>query len=260
MYKRQVLSGDLVAAEAQGKIVTNSSTKKLTPAASTSVEATPFSGTKKRFSFSNEKRSSFAGFSDDEDALVDQPLEQRLMSSRPPKELAAPGAIHNLIRGNNPFLHRNILSVNQFKRSDFHALFAVAQELRSAVERDGILDIMKGRLLTTIFYEPSTRTSSSFIAAMERLGGRTVNINTTSSSVKKGETLQDTIRTLACYSDAIVMRHPDERSAHTAAKYSPVPILNGGNGSREHPTQAFLDLFTIREELGTVNGLSLIHI
>ena len=251
-----VLSGDLVAAEAQGKIVTNSSTKKLTPAASTSVEATPFSGTKKRFSFSNEKRSSFAGFSDDEDALVDQPLEQRLMSSRPPKELAAPGAIHNLIRGNNPFLHRNILSVNQFKRSDFHALFAVAQELRSAVERDGILDIMKGRLLTTIFYEPSTRTSSSFIAAMERLGGRTVNINTTSSSVKKGETLQDTIRTLACYSDAIVMRHPDERSAHTAAKYSPVPILNGGNGSREHPTQAFLDLFTIREELGTVNGIT----
>lgn len=250
-----VLSGDLVAAEAEGKLVSSSSTKILTPA-HPSVEPTPFAGTKKRFSFSNEKRSSFTGFSDDEDSLVDQPLEQRLMSSRPPKELAAPGAIQSLIRGNNPFLRRNILSVNQFKRSDFHALFAVAQELRSAVERDGILDLMKGRLLTTIFYEPSTRTSSSFIAAMERLGGRTVNINTTSSSVKKGETLQDTIRTLACYSDAIVLRHPDEMSAHTAAKYSPVPILNGGNGSREHPTQAFLDLFTIREELGTVNGIT----
>ncbi|SCU87670.1 LADA_0E05446g1_1 [Lachancea dasiensis] len=250
-----VLSGDLVAAEAQGKPIINSAAKLTTPLPPLASEINQFAG-RKRFSFSNEKRSSFASIDEDEEALLDQPLEQRLMSSRPPKELAAPGAIQSLIRGNNPFLRRNILSVNQFKRSDFHALFAVAQELRSGVEREGILDIMKGRLLTTIFYEPSTRTSSSFIAAMERLGGRTVNINTTSSSVKKGETLQDTIRTLACYSDAIVLRHPDEMSAHTAAKYSPVPILNGGNGSREHPTQAFLDLFTIREELGTVNGIT----
>ncbi|CEP64489.1 bifunctional carbamoylphosphate synthetase/aspartate transcarbamylase LALA0_S11e05314g [Lachancea lanzarotensis] len=248
-----VLSGDLVTAEAQGKPVVSGS-KVIAPSFPPAAE-TP-SASRKRFSFSNEKRSSFASINEEEEALLDQPLEQRLMSSRPPKELAAPGAIQSLIRGNNPFLRRNILSVNQFKRSDFHALFAVAQELRSGVEREGILDIMKGRLLTTIFYEPSTRTSSSFIAAMERLGGRTVNINTTSSSVKKGETLQDTIRTLACYSDAIVLRHPDEMSAHTAAKYSPVPILNGGNGSREHPTQAFLDLFTIREELGTVNGIT----
>lgn len=250
-----VLSGDLVATEAKGQPVVNSA-KIATPAPPAASELSHVTGSRKRFSFSNEKRASITSVEDEEEAIIDQPLEQRLMSSRPPKELAAPGAIYSLIRGNNPFLRRNILSVNQFRRSDFHALFAVAQELRSAVEREGVLDIMKGRVLTTIFYEPSTRTSSSFIAAMERLGGRTVNINTSSSSVKKGETLQDTIRTLACYSDAIVMRHPDEMSAHTAAKYSPVPIVNGGNGSREHPTQAFLDLFTIREELGTVNGIT----
>lgn len=252
-----VLSGDLVATDPRGKSIIVSKNIPSTPSA---ANETPLNvqttASRRKFSFSNERRGSISSF-DEGEGLVDQPLEQRLMSSRPPKELLAPGAIQSLIRSNNPFKGRHILSVRQFKRSDFHALFAVAQELRAAVEREGVLDLMKSRVLTTIFYEPSTRTSSSFIAAMERLGGRTVNINPSSSSVKKGETLQDTIRTLACYSDAIVMRHPDEMSAHIAAKYSPVPILNGGNGSREHPTQAFLDLFTIREELGTVNGITI---
>ena len=108
-----------------------------------------------------------------------------------------------------------------------------------------------------MFFEPSTRTSASFDAAMQRLGGRTIAITTSHSSVQKGESLADTIRTLACYGDAIVLRHPEESSAATAAKFSPVPIINGGNGSLEHPTQAFLDLFTIREELGTVTGLTI---
>ncbi|KAF0266864.1 hypothetical protein FOG48_04049 [Hanseniaspora uvarum] len=267
-----VLSGDLVAPEPTGHntviIDSNVSTSSLAPASLTTsnvnaissqpvtVDASVSQTPRRRFSFSTERR--LSTISINEEAIEDsQPsFEQRLMSSRPPKELSAPGAIQTLMRENNPFLHRHILSVNQFKRSDFHALFAVAQELRSLVQRDGVLDLMKGKLITTIFYEPSTRTSSSFIAAMERLGGRTVNINTSSSSVKKGETLQDTIRTLGCYSDAIVLRHPDEMSAHIAGKFSPVPIINGGNGSREHPTQAFLDLFTIREELGTVNGIT----
>ncbi|AET39975.1 bifunctional carbamoylphosphate synthetase/aspartate transcarbamylase Ecym_5206 [Eremothecium cymbalariae DBVPG len=256
-----VLSGDLIVNEAKGEvIITSASAPQKATINNEAQHVQPVAiGTvsRKRFSFSNERHNSVTSMDGDyEESLVDQPLGQRLMSSRPPQDLFTSSALLQLIRGNNPFLGRNILSVNQFKRSDFHALFAVAQELRSAVEREGVLDLMKGRVLTTIFYEPSTRTSSSFIAAMERLGGRTVNINTTASSVKKGETLQDTIRTLACYSDAIVLRHPDEMSAHIAAKYSPVPIVNGGNGSREHPTQAFLDLFTIREELGTVNGIS----
>lgn len=171
------------------------------------------------------------------------------------REPAPPTALREALR-NNPFLRRHVTSVRQFSRSDLHRLFTLAQEMRLAVERVGILDLLKGRVLTTLFYEPSTRTMSSFDAAMQRLGGRVVNVATGTSSVKKGETLQDTIRTMACYSDAIVLRHPEEESASIAAKFSPVPIINGGNGSVEHPTQAFLDLFTIREELGTVNGLT----
>lgn len=156
----------------------------------------------------------------------------------------------------SPFKNRHVLSVNQYTRQDLHILFTVAQEMRLGVQRQGILPILSSRVLCTMFYEPSTRTSASFDAAMQRLGGRTVAINTDHSSTQKGETLQDSIRTLGCYGDAVVLRHPDNESAATAAKFSPVPIINGGNGSREHPTQAFLDLFTIREELGTVNGLT----
>jgi carbamoyl-phosphate synthase/aspartate carbamoyltransferase len=154
------------------------------------------------------------------------------------------------------FKHKHVISVSQFNRSDLHLLFTVAQEMRLGVQRQGVLDILRGRVLCTLFYEPSTRTSASFDAAMQRLGGRTVAIATEYSSTRKGETLQDTIRTLGCYGDAIVMRHPSEGSAATAAKFSPVPVINGGNGSLEHPTQAFLDLFTIREELGTVSGIT----
>ncbi len=157
----------------------------------------------------------------------------------------------------SPFKQRHVLSVNQYSRADLHLLFTVAQEMRLGVQRQGVLDILKGRLLCMMFYEPSTRTSASFDAAMQRLGGRTVSIATSHSSVQKGESLQDSIRTLGCYGDAIVLRHPEESSAATAAKFSSVPVINGGNGSLEHPTQAFLDLFTIREELGTVTGLTI---
>jgi carbamoyl-phosphate synthase/aspartate carbamoyltransferase len=152
---------------------------------------------------------------------------------------------------------KHVLSVNQFTRADLHLLFTVAQEMRLGVQRQGVLDILKGRVLTTLFYEPSTRTSASFDAAMQRLGGRTIAISTEHSSTQKGETLQDTIRTLGCYGDAVVLRHPDANSTEIAAKFAQVPVINGGNGSLEHPTQAFLDLFTIREELGTVTGLTI---
>ncbi|KKY27002.1 putative bifunctional pyrimidine biosynthesis protein [Phaeomoniella chlamydospora] len=152
-----------------------------------------------------------------------------------------------------------------------HVLHPPSPELRAmspavhtrpdtGVQRSGVLNILQSRVLCTLFYEPSTRTSASFDAAMQRLGGRVIPINTDHSSTKKGETLQDTIRTLGCYGDAVVLRHPEESSAATAAKYSPVPVINGGNGSLEHPTQAFLDLFTIREELGTVSGITVTFI
>ncbi|KAJ7641416.1 hypothetical protein FB45DRAFT_1125203 [Roridomyces roridus] len=152
------------------------------------------------------------------------------------------------------FHRRHILSVKQFTHQDMHALFSLAHEMRLQVERNGTLDILKGRVLCTAFYEPSTRTSSSFDAAMKRCGGQVVQITSDTSSVAKGESLADTIRTLGCYGDAIVLRHPDVGSAQLAAKFSPVPIINAGDGVGEHPTQALLDVYTIRSELGTVNG------
>ncbi|THW15988.1 carbamoyl-phosphate synth [Aureobasidium pullulans] len=158
---------------------------------------------------------------------------------------------------NSPLKGRDITSVNQFTRKELHLLMTVASEMRLGVERDGVLDILKNKLLCLMFYEPSTRTSSSFDAAMKRLGGQCIMINESHSSTKKGETLSDTIRTLDQYGDAIVLRHPSDDSADVAAEAADHPIINAGNGSREHPTQAFLDLFTIREELGTANGLTI---
>ncbi|KAL4999205.1 Aspartate carbamoyltransferase [Aspergillus recurvatus] len=177
----------------------------------------------------------------------------------PPLYAPVPRASSPLLQmlSRSPFKQKHVLSVNQFNRADLHLLFTVAQEMRLGVQREGVLDILKGRLLCTLFYEPSTRTSASFDAAMQRLGGRTIAISTEHSSTKKGETLQDTLRTLGCYGDAVVLRHPEPSSTEVAAKFSPVPVINGGNGSVEHPTQAFLDLFTIREELGTVGGLTI---
>ncbi|KAM0512055.1 hypothetical protein ACHAPE_009299 [Trichoderma viride] len=169
----------------------------------------------------------------------------------------ATNSLQQLLSQPNSFKNSHVLSVKQYTRSDLHLLFTVAQEMRLGVQREGVLNILRGRVLCTLFYEPSTRTSASFDAAMQRLGGRTIAVATSTSSVLKGETLQDTLRTLACYGDAVVLRHPQENSVDIANKYCPVPVVNGGNGSKEHPTQAFLDLFTIREELGTVKGLTI---
>ncbi|KAA8898616.1 hypothetical protein DIURU_004636 [Diutina rugosa] len=209
---------------------------------------------KRSSSFSSDRRPSVVAPQPKDDL---ERLGSELVSAQP--SFTTDGRDDGLrayLRRNNRFVRDSVLSVKEFSRSDLHTLFTVAQEMRLAVEREGVLDLLKGRVLATIFYEPSTRTCSSFDAAMQRLGGRVVSVDASSSSVKKGETLQDTIRTLACYADAIVLRHPSEDSADIAAKYSPVPIINGGNGTKEHPTQALLDLFTIREELGSVNGIT----
>ena len=152
------------------------------------------------------------------------------------------------------FKQSNIISVSDFTRQDLHHLFTVASEMRVAVERQDGLDVLKSKILGTMFYEPSTRTSVSFTAAMHLLGGTCVDLNPSTSSCQKGESLADTVLTMGQFVNAIVLRHPEDSSASVAAKVSDVPVINGGNGSMEHPTQAFLDLFTIREELGTVNG------
>lgn len=156
-----------------------------------------------------------------------------------------------------PFYGKDILSVKQFERSDLDYIFAVAHEMREMVARVGSFDLLKGKILANLFYEPSTRTSSSFTSAMERLGGSVIPINEVRySSVSKGESLPDTVRTLDCYADVIVLRHPEIGSAALAAQYARKPIINAGDGVGEHPTQALLDLFTIVEELEQVDGLT----
>jgi carbamoyl-phosphate synthase/aspartate carbamoyltransferase/dihydroorotase/carbamoyl-phosphate synthase/aspartate carbamoyltransferase len=154
---------------------------------------------------------------------------------------------------------KDILSVAQFGPDRLDHLFDLARNMRQIVETRGGTDMLKGRVLACLFYEPSTRTSSSFISAMERLGGSTIPMTqgVQFSSVSKGETLPDTIRTLEQYSDVIVLRHPEIGSAKVAADYAHIPVINAGDGPGEHPTQALLDLFTIREELGRINGLKI---
>ena len=159
----------------------------------------------------------------------------------------------------NGFAGQDILSVSQFNRDNMTSIFRKSHEMRELIERQGSSDLLVGKILTCLFYEPSTRTSASFIAAMERLGGSVIPITqgVQFSSVSKGETLADTIRTLEQYSDVIVLRHPDIGSAKVAADYSNVPVINAGDGAGEHPTQALLDLFTIQEELGAIDGLKI---
>lgn len=155
------------------------------------------------------------------------------------------------------FFGQDILSVKQFDRDHLETIFAVAHEMRGMVERVGTFDLLKGKVLTNLFYEPSTRTSSSFVAAIERLGGSVIQINNvTYSSVSKGESLPDTVRTLESYSDAIVLRHPEQGSAAEAAEAADKPVINAGDGPGEHPTQALLDAFTIVEEMGRLDGLT----
>lgn len=157
----------------------------------------------------------------------------------------------------NGFYQQDVLSVNQFNPDSLAYIFDVAEEMREMTLRIGGMDLLKGYVLACLFYEPSTRTSSSFIAAMERLGGSVIPITqgVQFSSVSKGESLPDTVRTLEQYSDVIVLRHPEEGSAKVAADYATVPVINAGDGAGEHPTQALLDLFTIQDELDRINGL-----
>jgi aspartate carbamoyltransferase len=158
---------------------------------------------------------------------------------------------------NAPWYGKDILSVKQFNHADLEYIFGVAHEMRGMVERVGTFDLLKGKILANLFYEPSTRTSSSFTSAMERLGGSVIPISEVKySSVSKGESLPDTVRTLECYADVIVLRHPETGSAALAAKYARKPVINAGDGVGEHPTQALLDAFTIIEEIGRLDNLT----
>lgn len=148
----------------------------------------------------------------------------------------------------------HIVAVSQFERPWLEALFDEADRMTTVRASQGIL---RDSILATLFYEPSTRTRLSFESAMQRLGGSVVSTENARefSSAIKGETVEDTVRIVAGYADAIVIRHHEQGAAKRAAAVSPVPIINGGDGPGEHPTQALLDLYTIRRELGHLDGL-----
>ncbi|MEZ4670050.1 MAG: aspartate carbamoyltransferase [Anaerolineae bacterium] len=156
------------------------------------------------------------------------------------------------------FAGQHILSVSQFAKDDLAYVFDVAEEYHQLGREVSHIRPLQGYVLANLFYEPSTRTSSSFLAAMQRLGGTVIPINEVRySSVSKGESLPDTIRTLEAYADVIVLRHHETGSAALAARYAHEPIINAGDGIGEHPTQALLDLFTILRERGRLDGLTI---
>jgi carbamoyl-phosphate synthase/aspartate carbamoyltransferase/dihydroorotase len=152
----------------------------------------------------------------------------------------------------------NILSVDQFTRDHLRCLFDEADMLRDLVKQHGKLDLCKGKILANIFYEPSTRTRSSFHAAMLKLGGDVIEVSSETSSVKKGESIEDFVRCMERYCDIVVLRSIEHTYPDRAALVLQKPLINAGNGADEHPTQALLDIYTIRKELGTVNGITVV--
>lgn len=153
---------------------------------------------------------------------------------------------------------KHILTTKQFfDQTLLDELFALAEELEKQDKEGTLKQTLSGKVLATVFYEASTRTRFSFESGMLKLGGRVISTESAShfSSVTKGESLQDTIKTIASYADGIVLRHSEKGSAAIAASVSSVPIINAGDGAGEHPTQALLDLYTIKKECGKINGL-----
>ena len=150
---------------------------------------------------------------------------------------------------------KHIVAVEQFEREWVLDLFRDADRMKSASARDGLLN---DRILATLFYEPSTRTRLSFESAMLRLGGQVLSTENALefSSAIKGESVEDTVRIVAGYADCIVIRHHEQGAAARAATVSPVPIVNGGDGPGEHPTQALLDFYTIHDELNQFDDLT----
>ncbi|XP_059583288.1 CAD protein isoform X3 [Alligator mississippiensis] len=157
----------------------------------------------------------------------------------------------------HPLVGQHVLSVKQFTKDQMSHLFNVAHTLRMMVQKERSLEILKGKVMASMFYEVSTRTSSSFAAAMSRLGGAVLSFSEATSSVQKGESLADSVQTMSCYADVLVLRHPQPGAVELAARHCRKPVINAGDGVGEHPTQALLDIFTIREELGTVNGMTI---
>jgi aspartate carbamoyltransferase catalytic subunit len=152
------------------------------------------------------------------------------------------------------FKGRSIVSIRDFSKEDMQTIVSKAIEIKSGKWAS----VLTGKVLATLFFEPSTRTRLSFESAMSRMGGKVIGFaDPNVSSVKKGESLADTIRTVSGYCDVIAMRHSIEGAARLASKVSSVPVVNAGDGTNQHPTQTFLDLMTIQEEFGKIAGLNI---
>ncbi|MFP5234079.1 MAG: aspartate carbamoyltransferase [Acidobacteriota bacterium] len=153
---------------------------------------------------------------------------------------------------------KHVISSRQFKDPGFLlSLFESAHQMERDDVFHALTDPLRGRILATLFFEPSTRTRFSFEAAMQKLGGGVLTSENAkaNSSATKGETISDTVRIVSGYADAIAIRHYEQGAAEAAARISPVPIINAGDGVGEHPTQALADIYTIKKELGRLSGL-----
>ena len=162
-----------------------------------------------------------------------------------------------MINGN--FTGKDIVSLDQFSTEDLRMLFLLANEMKRIAENKEPSNLLAGHIISLLFFEPSSRTFGSFAAAVKRLGGQTLDIQNpeTVSSVSKGETFEDTIRTFEAYSNAIVLRHKVPGSAKLAAETATtIPVINAGDGNNEHPTQTLLDLYTMYEKFGRLNNLT----
>src|SRR5665648_1193371 len=149
---------------------------------------------------------------------------------------------------------RSLVSIDDLTTEEILKILKLAAEF----EKNPVQDILHGKVVATLFFEPSTRTRLSFESAVNKLGGKVIGFtDSSSSSVSKGETLNDTIRTVNNYVDLIVMRHPVEGSARYASEISTVPVINAGDGANQHPTQTLLDLYSIRKTQGTLDNLNI---
>jgi aspartate carbamoyltransferase catalytic subunit len=154
-----------------------------------------------------------------------------------------------------PFTH--LTSTKQIDRESAELILSTAQQMEEVVKQGGS-DLLKGKILASLFYEPSTRTRLSFEAAMLRLGGEVISAEGIQfSSLYKGETIEDTMRMVSSYADIIAMRHPEQGIADRAITAATIPFINAGDGPGQHPTQALLDLCTIQKERGVIDGLSI---
>ncbi len=153
--------------------------------------------------------------------------------------------------------NRSLISINDFTKEEYFKILDLAENF----EKNPRQNILNGYIISSLFFEPSTRTRLSFESAIQMLGGRIIGFtDSSSSSVKKGESLHDTIMTIANYSDLIIMRHPVEGSAKYASEISKVPIINAGDGANQHPTQCLLDLYSIRKTQKKLNNLNVVFV